>query len=238
MASGELEGGEMREVSELPMNGHQTKPDEAALLRRAIAGDHTAQEMLFARNNRALYQTALRLLGNPEDAEDALQEGMMAAYRNLRHFEGRSQFSTWLTRIVINAALMRRRSRRSHPAVSLDDWVGEEQVPAAERFADDGPSPEELYAGNELAERLRENLDGLSPLLRHAFELRELAGFTADEAAKALGVSRNTLKARLWRARHQLATRLGHVLRGRTASSRGPRGLSGFTAATSPAGAD
>jgi len=177
-----------------------------------MAGDQTALEMLFARHNRALYQTAFRLLGNAEDAEDALQEGLLAAYRNLPRFEGRSQFSTWLTRIVINAALMRRRSKRAHPALSLDD-SGEEQIPASERFADEGPSPEEIYAGVELAERLRENLEGLSPLLRRAFELRELNGLTADEAARVLGVSRNTLKARLWRARHQLAERLGDVLR-------------------------
>jgi RNA polymerase sigma-70 factor (ECF subfamily) len=181
-------------------------------MRRAVAGDESALEMLFARNNRALYQTALRLLGNPEDAEDALQEGMLAAYRNLRHFEGRSQFSTWLTRIVINAALMRRRSRRAHLAVSLDESDREEQVPAVERFPDEGPSPEEIYAGFELGERLRENLDGLSPVLRRAFELRAIAGLTADEAAKTLGVSRNTLKARLWRARHQLAARLSGFL--------------------------
>src|SRR6266852_4708743 len=84
-------------------------PDDQ-LIARARRGDQEALETLFARNNRALYQTALRLLGNPEDAEDALQEGLLAAYRNLRRFEGRSQFSTWLTRIVINAALMRRRS--------------------------------------------------------------------------------------------------------------------------------
>jgi RNA polymerase sigma-70 factor (ECF subfamily) len=193
-------------------NASDSAKTEALLLRRAITGDQTALETLFARNSRALYQTALRLLGNPEDAEDALQEGMLAAYRNLRHFEGRSQFSTWLTRIVINAALMRRRSRRSHPAVSLDESDREEQVPAAERFPDDGPNPEELYAGFELSERLRENLEGLSPVLRRAFELRALAGLTADEAAKALGVSRNTLKARLWRARHQLAARLGGLL--------------------------
>lgn len=189
-----------------------TKTDEEILLRDAMAGDQTALEILFAQHNRALYQTALRLLGNAEDAEDALQEGLLAAYRNLPRFEGRSQFSTWLTRIVINAALMRRRSKRAHPALSLDD-SSEEQIPASERFADEGPSPEEIYAGVELAERLRENLEGLSPLLRRAFELRELNGLTADEAARVLGVSRNTLKARLWRARHQLAGRLGDVLR-------------------------
>ena len=84
---------------------------------------------------------------------------MLAAYRNLRYFEGRSQFSTWLTRIVINAALMRRRSRRRHAsAVSFDECDREEQGPAVERFLDDGPSPEQIYAGYELSERLRENL--------------------------------------------------------------------------------
>jgi RNA polymerase sigma-70 factor, ECF subfamily len=209
-------------INDLDMHGNrnETRMNEAMLLRRAIAGDQAALEVLFAQNNRALYQTALRLLGNPEDAEDALQEGMLAAYRNLRRFEGRSQFSTWLTRIVINAALMRRRSRRTHAAVSLDEWTGEDQAPTVERFADHGPSPEELYASYELNERLRENLEGLSPLLRRAFELRELAGLTADEAAKTLGVSRNTLKARLWRARHQLAARLGEVLRRHNQTSR------------------
>src|ERR1700722_7022003 len=104
-----------------PTNVNMTQVNEAVLLRRARAGDHTTIEILFAQNNRSLRQTALRLLGNREDAEDALQEGMLAAYRNLRHFQGRSQFSTWLTRIVINAALMRRRSQRAHPAVSLDE---------------------------------------------------------------------------------------------------------------------
>jgi RNA polymerase sigma-70 factor, ECF subfamily len=190
-----------------PTNGNTTEINEALLLRRAIAGDQTALEILFAKNNRSLRQTALRLLGNREDAEDALQEGKFAAYRNLRRFEGRSQFSTWLTRVVINAALMRRRSRRRHAAVvSFDECDQDEQVPLVERFPDDGPSPDEIYAGYELNERLRESLDDLSPVLRRAFELRAIAGLTADEAAKALGVSRNTCKARLWRARRQLAT--------------------------------
>ena len=191
------------------VNGNITETNEELLLRRAVAGDQTALEILFVRNNRSLRQTTLRLLGNREDAEDALQEGMFAAYRNLGRFEGRSQFSTWLTRIVINAALMRRRSRRKHAAaVSFDECDEKEQVPVAERFPDYGPSPDEIYAGYELSERLRENLDGLSPVLRHAFELRAMAGLTDGEAAKALGVSRNTFKARLWRARRHLATRL------------------------------
>lgn len=191
---------------------NHTTPDEATLVRKAIAGEEGALEILFAQHSRALFQTALRLLGNPEDAEDALQEAMLSAYRNLPRFEGRSQFSTWMTRIVINAALMRRRSKRAHPALSLDD-SSEDKTPIAERFADGHPSPEQLYASAELSERVKENLQTLSPLLRNAFKLRELEGLTADEAARALGVSRNTLKARLWRARQQLAGRLGDVLR-------------------------
>jgi RNA polymerase sigma-70 factor (ECF subfamily) len=204
--------------SNYPINFNQAnaiKPttlDEAALVRKAITGEEGALEILFAQHSRALFQTALRLLGNPEDAEDALQEAMLSAYRNLPRFEGRSQFSTWMTRIVINAALMRRRSKRAHPALSLDDST-EDKMPIAERFADGHPSPEQIYASEELSARVKENLQTLSPLLRNAFELRELEGLTADEAARALGVSRNTLKARLWRARQQLAGRLGDVLR-------------------------
>ena len=213
--------------------------EEPGLLREAIAGDQGALEILFAQHSRALFQTALRLLGNAEDAEDALQEAMLAAYRNLPRFEGRSQFSTWMTRIVINAALMRRRSKRAHPALSLDD-SSEEKTPIAERFADGRPSPEQLYAGTELSERVKENLQTLSPLLRNAFELRELEGLSADEAARALGVSRNTLKARLWRARQQLADRLGDVLRhGTRITQRTTRHLAArLQPATGAAGAD
>ena len=98
-----------------------SEQSEEQLIDRGLKGDARALDALFARNTRALYQTAFRVLGNPEDAEEALQEGLLSAYRNLPRFERRSQFSTWLTRIVINAALMRRRSKRSRPAVSLDD---------------------------------------------------------------------------------------------------------------------
>jgi RNA polymerase sigma-70 factor (ECF subfamily) len=170
-------------------------------------------ETLFRRYERQLFRTALRVLGNAEDAEDALQDGLLSAFRNLRRFEGRSQFSTWLTRIVINAALMRRRSAKARPAVSLDETPHEEELPASERFADDGPNPEQVFAGTELREMISANLEELSPLLRTAFLLREVEGYSTGEAAKKLGVTENTLKARLWRARHQLAERLGRRLR-------------------------
>src|SRR5208282_4535615 len=83
----------------------QQKDPQAVLIEKAQAGNRDALDTLFFKQSPALYQTALRLVGSPEEAEDVLQEGMLSAYRNLRRFEGRSQFSTWLTRIVINAAL-------------------------------------------------------------------------------------------------------------------------------------
>lgn len=204
--------------------------DEGRLVRRAIRGDMTALDALFARHNRALYQTALRVLGNAEDAEDALQEGLLSAYRNLPRFEGRSQFSTWLTRIVINAALMRLRSRRSRPAVSLENWTDEEHnsLPPEERFAAEGPSPEDVCVGRELRDLLEENLGELSPLLRSAFLLREGQGLSTSEAARKLGVSENTLKARLWRARQQLAERLAPALGLRRNGGRAPQGSPEF----------
>src|SRR5437660_5309976 len=186
---------------------------EEKLIRAGQRGDPQAVETLFRRYQRPLFQTALRVLGNAEDAEDALQDGLLSAYRNLKRFEGRSQFSTWLTRIVINAALMRRRSAKARPAVSLDEAPREDELPVTELFAAEGPNPEQVYAGTELREMISANLEELSPLLRTAFVLREVEGYSTGEAAKKLGVTENTLKARLWRARHQLAERLGRRLR-------------------------
>jgi RNA polymerase sigma-70 factor (ECF subfamily) len=186
---------------------------EEKLIRAGQRGDAQAVETLFRRYHRPLFQTALRVLGNAEDAEDALQDGLLSAYRNLKRFEGRSQFSTWLTRIVINAALMRRRSAKARPAFSLDEPPREDELPATERFAAEAPNPEQVFVGTELREIISENLDELSPLLRMAFVLREVEGYSTGEAARKLGVTENTLKARLWRARHQLAERLSRRLR-------------------------
>jgi len=188
--------------------------NEDQLIRLGQEGDPQALDTLFGRYTRALYKAALRLLGNPQDAEDALQDGLLSAYRNLPRFEGRSKFSTWLTRIVINAALMRRRSQRARPAVSIDDVPHEDGLPLSERVADENPGPEQLYRGKELHALVEQDLAGLSPALRLAFVLREVEGLSTAEAARTLGVSPNTLKARLWRARRYLTEALSRRLRG------------------------
>jgi len=186
----------------------ETVRDEQRLIRLGLKGNQAALEALFARHSGALYQSALKLLGNPEDAEDALQEGMLSAFKNLRRFEGRSKFSSWLTRIVINAALMRLRSQRAHQTVSADQPLGEAEVTLAEQLADPAPDPERLYARKELRRLLDRNLTELPPDMRTAVLLRDIEGLSTQEAAEALGVPENTLKSRLHRARLQLAEQI------------------------------
>ena len=186
----------------------ETLRDEQRLIRLGLKGNQAALEALFARHSGALYQSALKLLGSPEDAEDALQEGMLSAFKNLRRFEGRSKFSSWLTRIVINAALMRLRSQRAHQTVSADQPLGEAEVTLAEQLADPAPDPERLYARKELRRLLDRNLTELPPDMRTAVLLRDIEGLSTQEAAEALGVPENTLKSRLHRARLQLAEQI------------------------------
>src|SRR5579864_7965793 len=121
----------MEEATVLNRGTDQTVHDESRLIKLGLKGNQGALEALFARHAGALYQSAFKLLGNHEDAEDALQEGMLAAFKNLRRFEGRSKFSSWLTRIVINAALMRLRSHRVRQTVSMDEPLSDDGLSLA-----------------------------------------------------------------------------------------------------------
>lgn len=190
------------------------KLNEGELILAGRRGDVRATEALFRPYYSLLFQTAFRILRNTEDAEDSLQDALLSAHRNLGRFEGRSQFSTWLTRIVINAALMKRRSIKARPSVSLDDILQEDEVPGIGRFADPVPDPEQIYLGVEIREMIKKNIELLSPRLRMAFMLRHIVGCSTGQAAKELGVAENALKARVWRARHGLAERMRLALRG------------------------
>lgn len=153
----------------------------------------------------SLYRSAYRFLGNAADAEDAVQDALLLAYKHLGQFRGQSQMSTWLTAIVCNCARMqlRRRPRQIH--ISLDERTGDDQeYSLLERLADRGPSPEDECRDSELNQRLRELSTQLSPSLRKAFQLRDLDGLTTSEAANILGISEGTLKAQLSRARVKL----------------------------------
>jgi RNA polymerase sigma-70 factor (ECF subfamily) len=151
------------------------------------------------------YRRAHRHLGNAADAEDAVQDALLSAYKHLDQFKGQAQMSTWLTAIVTNSARMQLRRRLRHIHLSLDErFVEGEGNPLAERLAHRGPSPEDECQNSELHGRLMQFVSQLSPPLREAFHLRALDGLTTSEAAHILGVPDGTVKARLARARARL----------------------------------
>lgn len=175
------------------------------LLALASAGDRDAGSTLFAGCTPALHRVALRVLGSHEDAEDAVQNGLLAAWRNLKRFEGRSQFSTWLTRIVINAALQEIRRNRAHVMTSLDgDPNDSNNEILMNTISDPRPNPEEKYTRTEMVGTLQYRLNALPEIYRSVLQLRDVEGISTKRASQVLGVSQGTLKSRLYRGRQMM----------------------------------
>ena len=186
--------------------------NDEILIQAGQQGDAQALDTLFHRHQRTLFHSALGIMGNPQDAEDALQDGLLSAFRNLKSFKGRSQFSTWLTRVVINAALMRRRGQTVRPNPAAAEPVSKDEIPITERLVSKGLNPEQLCGRLEIREILKDHLDELAPNLRTAFVLRKVGEYSTSETAKMLSVSEEALKGRLWRARRELAKRVNRSL--------------------------
>ena len=178
------------------------------LVQQAIAGDSRAREELFATHAARLYRTAFSVLRNKEDAEDAVQNSLGNAFLNLRSFKGRSSFSTWLTRIAINSALMIRRRRAAHVEASLDEMAEIQPEQLRLRIVHSGPTPEDVCAANQNHELLSQQVRQLPSAIRVAFQLRVLKGLSAADTCLALGIGNAALKARIFRARHMLADTL------------------------------
>lgn len=188
------------------MQEAQTYPGSEPRL-KVCNGDGVQEEMneALSRCRTSFFKSAYRFLENAADAEDAVQDALLSAYRHIDQFRGEAQLSTWLTAIVSNSARMqlRRRPRQIH--VSLDEPLGEEQeYTLSDQLADRRPNPEDECRSFELRARLEELATQLSPPLRKAFQLRDLDGLTTSEAAHILGVADGTLKAQLARARAKL----------------------------------
>src|SRR5579864_4158947 len=170
--------------------------------------ERDTQEMqdVLSRCLPLFYRRAHRHLGNAADAEDAVQDALLSAYKHLDQFKGQAQMSTWLNTIVTNSARMQLRRRLRQVHLSLDERFAEEEEgnPLAERLAHRGPSPEDECQNSELHGRLMQFVSQLSPPLREAFHLRALGGLTTSEAAHILGVPDGTVKARLARARAKI----------------------------------
>jgi len=189
-----------------------TQVSDESLLQAGQRGDAQALNTLFQNHQRTLFHSALGIMGNLQDAEDALQDGLLSAFRNLKSFKGRSQFSTWLTRVVINAALMRRRGEAIRPSAAAAEPIGSEEIPIAERLVSKDPNPEQLFGRSEIREIIRDHVDRLAPILRAAFVLRKVREYSTSETASILRVSEETLKGRLLRARRELAKHMSRSL--------------------------
>jgi RNA polymerase sigma-70 factor (ECF subfamily) len=188
---------------ELKIN-HETTLALDPLRRRPIYDNSEVLEELFSRYRGRLYNTALRVLGNSADAEDALQEGLLAAFRKLCTFEGRSQLSAWLTRIVFNAAVMQLRRRRPAVLMSIDEPLGPDQQKLAQRILHHGPNPEEIYERQERLQIVGQCFRCLPARYRQAVWLCHVQGLKIREAAEVLGLPTGTLKTQLRRARLRL----------------------------------
>ena len=197
------------------MESHTNQKDfqqQVLSLRSKASSDRDGLSNLFGSQSRRLVRLALRLLGNAEDAEDAVQEGLLAALRNLHRFEGRAQLSTWLTRIVLNAALMRLRSRNAHELEPIDEPIaGHGGVRLSDLLVDGRPNPEEVCMRAEQRRILNVGLRGLSRSHRRALSLHDFQGMTTKEAARVLGLCEGTVKSQVHRARQRLAQHVRSV---------------------------
>lgn len=203
----------------MPQSPVAGAPDET-LAARAAAGDHSAFEDLLTRYEARAYRLAWRLTGSGADAEDVVQDAFLSAYRGLGAFRGEAGFSTWLFRIVTNAALMQRRGRKRRPTTPLDDGLP--------RFDGDGrhaAEPADLEAAVRVEERLdREALavhaqravDALPEPYRAAFVLRDLEEMETSEVAALLGIGTAAVRQRVHRARLLLRGYLGSLMGVRT----------------------
>src|ERR1700683_5596912 len=182
---------------------------ERDLVQQAIAGNADAQEQLFKTYTPRLFRTAFAVLRNKEDAEDAVQDSWHSACRSLGSFQGRSAFSTWLTRIAMNSALMVRRRKKVGSEASLDEGLDNHSESMLNRAVDVRPNPEQACLAIEVKALIEGQIGELPPGMRGAFRLREIEGFSSTEIGEALGIPNSTLKVRIWRARQGPAGGVG-----------------------------
>ena len=182
-------------------------PDtESALIERLRAQEEAACEELVRVHSGRLLSVARRMLRNEEDARDAVQEGFLSAFRAIQRFNGDCRLSTWLHRIVVNAALMKIRTRSRRPEESIEDMLPRflEDGHHAEPTSDWG-SANALLEQRETRERVRAAIDRLPESYRTVLMLRDIEELDTAETAQFLGLTPNTVKIRLHRARQALA---------------------------------
>ncbi len=200
----ETPSGASREFLDPQRHDIAGQDEEAELVLAAKSGDGHAFEILIERYQRRILAIARRFTRIREDAEDIVQQSFQKAFVHLHKFEGKSSFSTWLTRIAINEALMLLRRGRGLREVSVDDLSGNEETVLGLEMADSRAGPESVFLQDERSRILSAAMDELRPTTRTAIELRELRELSTQEAARVMGLSVAAVKARVFHGRKKL----------------------------------
>jgi RNA polymerase sigma-70 factor (ECF subfamily) len=179
-------------------------PEDADLVAQVLGGDKAAYETLIRRYNQRLFRAARAIVRDDDEAEDVVQQVWVAAYQGLAGFRGESALATWLTRIVVNEALARRRRQKKGEHLSLID---EEAQAVSDRR-----SPEEEAADGELGRLLEAHIDRLSDIYREVLVLRDVEEMTTAETAACLAISEEAVRVRLHRARRDLQSSLSEAI--------------------------
>jgi len=174
---------------------------DADIVKRVRAGDRALFEILMRRHNQRVYRAARAVVKDERDVEDVMQQAYVNAFTHLHQFEERSQFSTWLTRIVLNEAFGRRRKLQSESMVDMSANVDQDPGAFMESIRSSQPDPErQAYAG-ELRRVLEDAVDALPETYRTVFMLRDIEGLSTSETGEGLGLGEEAVKTRLHRAR-------------------------------------
>jgi RNA polymerase sigma factor (sigma-70 family) len=181
-----------------------TENSDAKLVEAARSGHSAAFAQLCERYVQQLRRTAHRITRCPEDAEDAVQDALLNAFVHLRDFDGRSTFSTWLTRIAINSALMILRKKRSSVLVPMDDTGDRDATRRSYQIVDRTPNPERHYAQREQEHILNKAIQRLRPTLRDVVQIQQRHDRSMRETAETMGISVTAAKARLFHAKAAL----------------------------------
>jgi len=197
--------------------GSAAGPDLTDVIERLKSGDQQALETIFNLYSVKLYNIALRILGQPADTEEVIQDVFWTVYRKAKSFQGNSQFSTWLYRLTVNAALGKIRRRKSSKEVDYEEYMPKFQADGhhvVRPVIDWSDNLDEQYSKHELQEVLGKALNELKPLDKSVVVLSDLEGLSDKEIAVSLGLSVSAVKTRLHRARlflrGKLAVHLGY----------------------------
>jgi RNA polymerase sigma-70 factor (ECF subfamily) len=183
--------------------------DDVAAVTQARAGDEEAFRVLVDRHSRSIYRLAYRMTGQPQDAEDVVQETFVRAYRQLGRFESRSNFATWLYRIGFNCAIDYMRARPHRESSETHETL--DKLPRPQQ----GPSMDDLVYAGEIGARVQEALNELSPQERAAFLMRHYQGCSIEEICGALDLKTNAAKHSIFRAVKKMRVALQPLMRAR-----------------------